>query len=118
VSGNDAQAARFFAVVRCDRDHHPPDDLTRRGQSVFDGHVYGVTFGKTYTAAEPAYSIYSVVPAAAPSDQLNRLIWGYVRGWNTTYPAVRHAAFSPFSVDVGDNQREEAGLRFLVRRPR
>jgi len=95
-----------------------------------------------YASVEPAYSIYSVappaakmsgpeldaarasarmrfdVPDAAPTELLNRLVWGYVRGWNATYPAVRRAAFSPFSIDVDDDDREEAREIAAARRRR
>ncbi len=46
------------------------------------------------------------VPDAAPTDRLNRIVWGLVKGWNAPYPAVRKAVFSPFAVDVEDDERE------------
>ena len=84
-----------------------------------------------YTAIVPQQSIYEVnrrvgqltgparaaalassrmrfdVPDAAPSDELNRILWHDVRGWRTPYPAVRHALFFPMSVDLSDDEREE-----------
>jgi hypothetical protein len=48
------------------------------------------------------------VPDAAPTDRLNRILWHTVRGWNTPYPGVRRALFAPLSIDVEDEEREEA----------
>jgi hypothetical protein len=44
---------------------------------------------------------------AAPSERLNRILWHDARGWNTPYPKPRRAVFSPFSVDVDDEDRDE-----------
>ncbi len=49
------------------------------------------------------------VPDAAPSDRLNRILWHQVRGWNTPYPGTRSAVFAPLSLDLDDDEREEAG---------
>jgi YVTN family beta-propeller protein len=46
-------------------------------------------------------------PDAAPTERLNRIVWGLVRGWNQPYPAVRKGAFSPLSIDLEDEEREE-----------
>jgi len=46
------------------------------------------------------------VPDAAPTDQLNRIVWGLVRGWRRPYPTVRTAVFSPYAVDLDDAERE------------
>ncbi len=46
------------------------------------------------------------VPDAAPTDRLNRIVWGLVRGWRRPYPAVRTAVFSPYAVDLDDAERE------------
>jgi hypothetical protein len=51
------------------------------------------------------------VPDAAPTDRLNRILWGLVRGWQVPYPAVRKAVFTPFAVDLDDDEREEAEER-------
>jgi DNA-binding beta-propeller fold protein YncE len=51
------------------------------------------------------------VPDAAPSDLLNRILWHDARGWDTPFPGVRHALFFPMSVDLADDEREEAGER-------
>ncbi|HUX32575.1 MAG TPA: bifunctional YncE family protein/alkaline phosphatase family protein [Gemmatimonadaceae bacterium] len=86
-----------------------------------------------YTALEPRQSIYDVnprlgmlhgparagalassrmrldMPDAAPSDELNRILWHDARGWNTPYPAVRQSLFFPMSVNIPDDEREERG---------
>ena len=46
------------------------------------------------------------VPDAAPTERLNRIVWGAVMGWGRPYPAVRQAVFSPFSADVDDEDRD------------
>ncbi len=46
------------------------------------------------------------VPDAAPSDRLNHILWGQVKGWNTPYPPVRRAVFAPLAIDLEDDERE------------
>ncbi len=86
-----------------------------------------------YTALVPAQSLYDVnervgalrgparaaalassrmrldIPDAAPSDELNRILWHDARGWNTPYPAVHQSLFFPMSVDLSDEERERKG---------
>ena len=45
------------------------------------------------------------VPDAAPSERLNRILWHSVKGWDVKYPKVRQAVFSPYSLDVDDEDR-------------
>jgi YVTN family beta-propeller protein len=45
-------------------------------------------------------------PDAAPSDQLNRILWHDARGWSTPYPGVKRSLFFPMAVDVADDERE------------
>ena len=47
------------------------------------------------------------VPDAAPTEKLNRIVWGQIKGWNTPYPAPKNTAFSPLSIDIDDEEREE-----------
>ena len=47
------------------------------------------------------------IPDAAPTEQLNRILWHTVRGWETPYPGATHAVFAPFTLDVDDDQREK-----------
>ena len=46
-------------------------------------------------------------PDAAPTDRLNRILWGMTRGWRTPYPGVKQAVFAPLSLDLDDDEREE-----------
>ncbi len=48
------------------------------------------------------------VPDAAPTDRLNRVVWHAIRGWGVPYPGVKRAVFAPLSIDVDDEEREEA----------
>ena len=45
------------------------------------------------------------VPDAAPSDELNRILWHAVRGWTTPYPGVRRAVFAPLALETEDDER-------------
>ncbi len=47
------------------------------------------------------------IPDAAPTEKLNRILWGDARGWNVPYPGATHAVFAPFSLDVDDDEREK-----------
>ncbi len=51
------------------------------------------------------------VPDAAPSERLNRIVWGMVKGWHSPYPTAHSAVFAPFGMDVGDDEREEVDER-------
>jgi YVTN family beta-propeller protein len=56
-------------------------------------------------ALDSARMIWSV-PDAAPTERLNRILWGAVKGWHTPYPGARQSVFSPLAIDVGDEDRE------------
>ncbi len=82
-----------------------------------------------YTAVTPQHSIFEVNPPAqalsgqarrdalasarmnwldvdaAPSEQLNRILWRKERGPQTPYPGARHAVFAPYSLDKDDDDR-------------
>jgi len=47
------------------------------------------------------------VPDAAPTERLNRILWGRIRGWDTPYPEPHHAVFAPMSIEVDDDDRDE-----------
>jgi YVTN family beta-propeller protein len=51
------------------------------------------------------------IPDAAPTERLNRILWHSIKGWKTPYPAVRQASFAPLSLDIDDDEREEAEER-------
>ncbi|MBI4902306.1 MAG: bifunctional YncE family protein/alkaline phosphatase family protein [Acidobacteria bacterium] len=50
-------------------------------------------------------------PDAAPTERLNRILWGAIRGWETPYPAPKNAVFAPLSLDLEDEEREVRGRR-------
>jgi hypothetical protein len=45
------------------------------------------------------------VPDAVPTERLNRILWGSIKGWDKPYPAPRRGVFSPLSLDVDDDDR-------------
>jgi hypothetical protein len=45
------------------------------------------------------------VPDAAPTERLNRILWGAVRGWHSPYPGARSAVFAPLALNVDDDDR-------------
>ena len=61
--------------------------------------------GEARKAAEASAKMRFDVPDAAPTEQLNRIVWHQVRGWGVPYPEVKHAAFAPLSVDIEDKDR-------------
>jgi YVTN family beta-propeller protein len=58
-----------------------------------------------------------VEPDAAPSEKLNRILWRAAKGANAPYPTVRHSLFFPMTVDLGDDEREDAKERGGKKRP-
>ena len=50
-------------------------------------------------------------PDAAPTERLNRIVWHAIKGWDKPYPSVRQASFAPLSLDIDDEDREEAEER-------
>jgi DNA-binding beta-propeller fold protein YncE len=48
-------------------------------------------------------------PDAAPTEKLNRILWGDAKGWSVPYPAVQRSLFFPLAVDVEDDDRAEKG---------
>ena len=46
-------------------------------------------------------------PDAAPTERVNRILWGAIKGWNVPYPGTKQSVFSPLSIDIDDDEREE-----------
>jgi YVTN family beta-propeller protein len=46
-----------------------------------------------------------LIPDAAPSEQLNRILWRKERGTNAKYPGLRQAVFAPYSAESDDDDR-------------
>lgn len=61
--------------------------------------------GMPRRAAEDSARMRWDVPDAAPTERLNRILWGSIRGWSTPYPGVKNPVFSPFSLDIEDEDR-------------
>jgi YVTN family beta-propeller protein len=63
--------------------------------------------GPLREAAEDTLEMRFDVPDAAPTNRLNEIVWGLVRGWRTPYPPVRQGVFSPYAIDLDDAEREK-----------
>jgi YVTN family beta-propeller protein len=61
--------------------------------------------GKAREAAIASARMNWSVPDAAPTEKLNRILWGAIKGWDTEYPGPRRAVFSPLSVETDDDDR-------------
>jgi YVTN family beta-propeller protein len=46
------------------------------------------------------------IPDAAPTERLNRILWGAIKGWTIPYPGSKQSVFSPLSIDLDDDERE------------
>jgi hypothetical protein len=76
-------------------------------QSLFERNpIVSAMTGPLRRAARETARMRFDVPDAAPTDRLNRVVWGLVRGWRQPYPPVRTAVFSPYAVDLEDTERE------------
>lgn len=47
------------------------------------------------------------VPDAVPTERLNRIVWGQIRGWTTPYPQPRNAVFAPITLDTDDDDEAD-----------
>jgi len=63
--------------------------------------------GPARDAAVASAAMRFDIPDAAPTEELNRILWHTVRGWETPYPGATHAVFEPFTLDVDDDEREK-----------
>lgn len=63
--------------------------------------------GKDKEAAKASLKMRFEVPDAVPTEKLNRILWGNIRGWNTPYPAPPRAVFAPITVEADDDEEEE-----------
>jgi YVTN family beta-propeller protein len=46
------------------------------------------------------------VPDAAPTERVNRILWGMLKGWKTPYPGAKSTVFAPLSLETEDEDRE------------
>jgi len=63
--------------------------------------------GKARQAALDSARMKFDVPDAAPTERLNRIVWGQIMGWEKPYPAPQRRAFSPLAIETEDEEREE-----------
>jgi YVTN family beta-propeller protein len=61
--------------------------------------------GRAREAAIASAKMRFDVPDAAPSEKLNRILWGQVRGWDQPYPKVNRGVFTPLSAELDDDDR-------------
>jgi hypothetical protein len=103
----DLIATGMRAGFTTDADARPYSAVQPR-QSIFERNPkLSAMRGPLRDAARASMKMRFDVPDAAPSDRLNRINWGLVHGWQRPYPAVRKAVFTPFAVDLDDDEREE-----------
>jgi YVTN family beta-propeller protein len=84
-----------------------PYDAVQPRQSLFEVNpaLSGMR-GPLRQAAQASARMRFDVPDAAPTDRLNRILWGSTHGWSVAYPPVRRAVFTPFATDLDDDERE------------
>jgi YVTN family beta-propeller protein len=73
------------------------------------GAIHGSDAAARRVAALASARMRFDAPDAAPSERLNRILWHEARGWGKAYPAVKSSLFFPLSIDVADEDRDEAG---------
>jgi len=71
--------------------------------------------GPLRDAARASMKMRFDVPDAAPTERLNRIVWGLVQGWNRPYPGARQSVFAPFAMDQDDDERKEVEERRIRR---
>ena len=71
--------------------------------------------GPLREAAKASAKMRFDVPDAAPTERLNRILWGVTHGWNKPYPKVQRAVFTPLAVDLDDDERDEKDQRRVRR---
>ncbi len=67
--------------------------------------------GKPRQAAIDSARMNWSTPDAVPTERLNRILWGQIKGWDKPYPSPQSRAFSPLSLDIDDEERERKPRR-------
>ena len=67
--------------------------------------------GKAREGAKASMKMRFDVPDAVPSEKLNRILWGDIRGWKTPYPVPPRAVFAPITVETDEDEEEERKKR-------
>jgi YVTN family beta-propeller protein len=84
-----------------------PYEAVQPKQSIFEKNpVLSAMTGPLRDAALETMSMRFDVPDAAPTERLNRIVWGLVKGWDRAYPEVQRAVFAPLAIDLEDDERE------------
>jgi hypothetical protein len=84
-----------------------PYEAVQPKQSLFDRNPQAQALkGPARSAAIASAKMRWDIPDAVPSEKLNRILWGYIKGWSSKYPGSRNAVFSPLSLDIEDDDRE------------
>jgi YVTN family beta-propeller protein len=77
-------------------------------QSLFDlNPPLNATTGAERKATQASLKWRWDIPDANPEDQLNRIIWHQVRGWNVPYPELKHGVFSTAAPGASDDDANE-----------
>ena len=103
-------------------DFTPYTALTPR-QSLFETNVKVSEIKGSDAAARRSAALASARmnfhdPDAAPTERLNRILWGEAKGWSKKYPEVKRSLFCPLAVDVDDDDREEREEKKEKRKPK
>jgi YVTN family beta-propeller protein len=77
-------------------------------QSLFDVNPpLSALRGKEKDGAKASMKMRFEVPDAVPTEKLNRILWGNVRGWKTPYPEPPRAVFAPITVETDEDEDED-----------
>ena len=83
-----------------------PYDAVKPAQSLFENNPpVSALQGPARAAAVASRKMRWSIPDAAPTEKLNRILWGQIQGWMTPYPAPRSAVFAPLALDIEDRDR-------------
>jgi YVTN family beta-propeller protein len=89
-----------------DTPDYRPYDVATPKQSLFDVNPpLNALRGPARRAALDSMKMRFDAPDAAPTERLNRIVWGALRGWQTPYPKVQQSLFAPLSTDIDDDDR-------------
>ena len=76
-------------------------------QSLFDMNPQkSALHGQTRADAVASARMRWDIPDAAPTEKLNRILWRQTRGYAIPYPKIQRSTFSPYAVDIEDDDRE------------
>lgn len=85
-----------------------PYTAVKPKQSIFERNpALSAMEGPLRQAGQDSLRMRFDVPDAAPTNRLNEIVWGLVRGWREPYPEVRRGAFSPYAINLEDHEREK-----------